>query len=76
MNDDLNDDRESVAQALNSIVFIVSMISSMAQTPEHREEVEAEEATLWEIHTHIGLLLSYLKETRQAPSPAKLRVVK
>ena len=69
MSDDR--DRESVAQALNSILFIVRMIGRMAQTPEHREEVEAEETTLQEIHTHLGFLRSYLKETKDTHQPAK-----
>jgi hypothetical protein len=47
------------------------MIGRMAQTPEHREEVEAEEATLQEIHTHLGFLRSYLKETKDTHQPAK-----
>ncbi len=66
-------DRESVAQALNSIIFIFDMIAGMAKKPEHYDEVAAEQEAFGKVLTQVQVILSYI-EIREKLKPT-FRVV-
>jgi hypothetical protein len=59
--------RESVAEAVASIIHALEIVARMLNDPATSDEVMAEEAALWTVKNHAEWICSYIKEKRDGP---------